>query len=320
MNAAWLHPLLMVIAALTGLAAGSLFGADESVSWLIEPLLIVMLFSVFLCIDVGDVGRSLSNRRFLSVALLINFVWAPVLAYLLGIGFFGDSVDARIGLIMLLVTPCTDWYLVFTSVAKGNVPLSGSLLPFNLVLQILLLPVYIEFFIGSDASFDMLRMFIDMGIILIPLAAAAVVRLIASRCGPLLRITESLNFKADPIQLFFLCLAIAVMFAAESTVLSDNLGLLVETLVPLLVFFVVNYLLAHVVSRIMGFPYDDCTSLTFTTMARNSPLALAIAVMVFPDQPIVMLMLVIGPLIELPILSVAASLRLRGRNPTNLPE
>jgi len=306
--------LLMVFAAIAGLAAGSLSGADESISWLIEPFLVVMLFSVFLCIDVGDVGRSLSNRRFLCAALIINFIWTPVLAYLLGIGFFGDSVDARIGLIMLLVTPCTDWYLVFTSIAKGNVPLSGSLLPFNLVLQVLLLPVYIEVFVGSDASFDMLRMFIDMGIILIPLAAAAVVRIIASRCAPVLKITESLNSRADSIQLFFLCLAIAVMFAAESTVLSDNLGLLVETLLPLIVFFVINYVLAHIVSKMLGFPYDDCTSLTLTTMARNSPLSLAIAVMVFPDQPIVMLMLVIGPLIELPILSVAASLRLKGRD------
>ncbi len=305
--------MIMIAAALVGLAAGSVFGVDESVSWAIEPLLVIMLFSVFLCIDLKDVGNSLTNRRFLAAALAINFIWTPMLAYLLGLGFFGDSVDARIGLIMLLVTPCTDWYLVFTSVAKGNVPLSSSLLPLNLVLQILLLPVYIQIFIGTEASFDMIGMFVDMGIILLPLVAAGLVRLAAARYRSVLSVTEALNSRSDAIQLLFLCLAIAVMFAAESAVLFDNLGLLLEPFIPLCIFFAAAYILAHFVSKVMGFTYDDCTSLTFTTMARNSPLSLAIAVMVFPDQPIVMLILVIGPLIELPILSVAASLRLRGR-------
>ncbi|AGI48441.1 Arsenite efflux pump ACR3-related permease [Thermoplasmatales archaeon BRNA1] len=307
----------MIAAALAGLGLGTAFGLDDSASWAIEPFLVIMLFSVFLAVDFGDMRRSFDNRSFFASAVIINFVWTPVLAYVLGLAFFDGSLDMRIGLIMLLVTPCTDWYLVFTSVAKGNVPMSSSLLPINLILQILLLPVYIKVFAGEDSSFDMLGMFLDMWIVLIPFAAAFILKAASGRNNSARSVVDGLNSRSDGIQLAFLCMAIAVMFAAESTELFDNFDVLLESLMPLAIFFAVNYCVSTAVYRAQNYPYADGTSLIFTTLARNSPLALAIAVMAFPDRPLIMLVLVIGPLIELPILSLVASLRLRGNDAQN---
>lgn len=66
-------------------------------------------------------------------------MWTPVLAWLIAVVFLADQPVLYIGFIMLMVTPCTDWYLIFTSIAKGNVALSTALLPLNLVLQVILL-------------------------------------------------------------------------------------------------------------------------------------------------------------------------------------
>jgi ACR3 family arsenite efflux pump ArsB len=309
MNNAFLHPLIMLSAAILGLAAGALFDCGWA-SQLIEPFLMVMLFIVFMCVSIKDIGKSFSNLRFTSTALLINFVWTPIFAVLLGLLF--AEIDVRIGLLMLLVTPCTDWYLVFTATAKGNVPLSSSLLPLNLVLQVVLMPVYLILFYNTQISLDISDLLWSMVIVLvIPLAASIIVKAVM----PKAKIVESFGNKitgnGDELQLFFLCLAIAVMFASQSAELMNNLDLFVMLIAPLLVFFVVNYIVATSVSKLRRFDYKDTTSLVFTSMARNSPLSLAIAVAAFPDATLLLLVLVIAPLIELPILSITAGYRLR---------
>lgn len=85
---------------------------------------------------------------------------------------------------MLLVTPCTDWYLVFIGTARGNVALAASLLPVNLVLQLLLLPVFVTVFTGTAADIPLGELALSVAVILgIPLAIAAAVRLAAARAG-----------------------------------------------------------------------------------------------------------------------------------------
>ncbi|MBP5203063.1 MAG: arsenic resistance protein, partial [Candidatus Methanomethylophilaceae archaeon] len=273
MNAAWLHPVIMLAAAGAGLAVGSAFGMDHGDSEYIEPFLMAMLFLVFLSVDVSTARRAFEDRRFLFTALAVNFVWTPLFAFLLSIGFFSESVDARTGLIMLLVTPCTDWYLVFTGMAKGNVSLSSALLPVNLFLQVLLLPLYVTLFTGRDAGFDAASMLLDTAYVLaVPLAAAVAVRLAVRLSSRLGGAVEAVNGRTDNLQLLFLCLAIAVMFGAESATLFGNLDVLLRTLVPLILFFAVNLLLATKVGKAVGLSYDDTTSLVFTSLARNSPL------------------------------------------------
>jgi ACR3 family arsenite efflux pump ArsB len=94
----------------------------------------VLLFFVFLSVDGRKLREAFHNRRFTFTTLAVNFIWTPVFAYFLGRVFFRDVIDMQMGLMMLMVTPCTDWYLVFTALAKGNVALGASILPLNLLL------------------------------------------------------------------------------------------------------------------------------------------------------------------------------------------
>ena len=312
MNAAFLHPAIMLLASVCGLALGAVMDCS-SASSLIEPFLMAMLFVVFMCVNLKDIRGSFSNIRFTYTAVLINFIWTPIFSVLLGLLF--SNIDIRIGLVMLLVTPCTDWYLVFTAAAKGNVPLSSSILPLNLILQIVLMPVYLFLFFNTQISMDIPGLLYSMVIVLIiPLIAAIALKALARAAKPFEKLGDTITGNGDNLQLFFLCLAIAAMFASQSAELLENLELFVALIIPLLIFFVVNYLVASGLSRLQGFDRADTTSLIFTSMARNSPLSLAIATAAFPGSTPLLLVLVIAPLIELPVLSLTAGHRLRGQD------
>lgn len=309
-----LQPLFIIAAAVLGIILGQASSVSDVAGGLIEPFLMVLIFMIFLKVDIRDIGRSFKNVRFTGVSLLINFVLTPILAVVLGILFLGDSMDMRIGLLMLLVTPCTDWYLVFTGMAKGNVPLSTAILPTNLVIQIILLPVYLMLFQGTGVSFDVGPMLMSILIVLlIPFIAAMAVKFIIGRIGRKNDLDNVIERSGDNLQMVFLCMAVVAMFASQGKLIVDEPMVLVQMLIPLCIFFIAIFLISQAVGKIMGFSFDDTTSLTFTTMARNSPLALAIAIAAFPDSPLIALVLVVGPLIELPVLSLASSIVLRMR-------
>ncbi len=300
------QPVLIIISAFAGLVLSNIGGFPDIAGGLIEPFLMVLLLVIFLKVDFRDVGRSFGNIRFTATALAINFVWTPAFAALLGLLFFGE-IDMRIGLLMLLVTPCTDWFLVFTAMTRGNVALSTAILPLNLVLQLILLPVYLAIYLGSSTSFDFGSMLMSIVVVLIvPLAVAAVIKLLMRNRRDVL--SEVLDTHGDNMQLVFLCLAVVAMFAYRGYLITDDPMLIVQMLLPLAVFFAVNLALSQLIGKTMGFPWADRVSLTFTTLARNSPLALAIAVAAFPDRPLISLVLVVGPLIELPVLSAVSAL------------
>jgi len=214
------------------------------------------------------------------------------------------------GFVMLMVTPCTDWYLVFTSVAKGNVPLSTAILPTNLILQVLLLPVYLLLFFGKSGNVDLGTLAESIIIVLvIPFTLAVLAKTIVKSRKSLSK-NAFLGF-FETSQVFFLSLAVVAIFASEGKDLINHPSIIYKMLLPVLIFFFVAFLVAYFVSKILKFNYADRVSLTLTTMARNSPISLAIAVSAFSVEPLIALALVIGPLIELPILVLTTQSLLR---------
>lgn len=301
-----LQPVIIITAALLGLLLGAVTPLGKVSSSLIEVFLMLLLYILFLSIDLKQIKKSFTNVRFTLSAVIINFVFTPLFGYLLGKIFFPCSLDIRIGLLMLLVTPCTDWYLVFTGLSKGNVELGMSILPLNLILQIVLLPVYLLVLIGSEVTMDVGSLVSSVAMVLvIPFALAYITKLITKNSE---KFKNFLSDQGDNLQLLFLCLAVVVMFASEGKNLLDNPLLLTQMFIPLLIFFAFLFFVAQIVGRVQKFPKKDIVALNMTTLARNSPLSLAIAVVTFPEQPLVSLALVIGPLIELPVLSVISGI------------
>lgn len=292
-----------------GLLLGQVPIIGQHAESLVIPFLLLMLYGLFLTIPLNELKKAFSNTKFLGANAVINFIWTPFLAWGLGAIFLADHPALWIGFIMFMVTPCTDWYLMFTGIAKGNVALSTSILPINLILQVLLLPIYLLIFAGTIEAIPLATLMESIVIVLvIPFTLAHLTRYLLRKRTVVL--TEKMIPFFSTAQTFFLSLAIAAMFASQGSVLMQNLSIIYILLIPVLLFFIINYIVGRSAGRLLRFPYQDSTSLTLTIVARNSPVALAIAVTAFPDQPLIALALVIGPLIELPMLSLISQMLL----------
>lgn len=300
-----LQPVFIIVSALSGLLLGITTSFGVFSVGLIEPFLMLLLLFVFLSADGQKLKKSFQNVRFTLTAAFINFIWTPLFALGLSLLFFRDSLDLQMGLVMLMVMPCTDWYLVFTGLAEGNVELGASILPLNLLLQILLLPVYLLVFFGSGVYLDAASGIGIIMVLVIPFFISLLLKAMGREGMALCRGIEKIKAWGDSAQLVFLCLAVVSMFASESRRVFGNPFLLLRLLAPLAVFFIANFILARLVGRREGMCPPDVTALTFTTLARNSPLSVAIAAAAFPERPLISLALVIGSLIELPALTAA---------------
>lgn len=299
------QPVFIVLSAFAGIIIGKLVPfAGQNAGNCIEVFLMVMLFFVFLNVNMKEISKSFSDLRFSVSALLINFVFTPLFTFVLAKLFLSGQIDLQTGFIMLMVTPCTDWYLVFTGVANGNVSLGASILPLNLVLQIILLPLYLFLFMGTEIAFELSTIMRSILLVLVvPLAAANAVKLIVNKIGWKKRLDKLLK-KADDIQFVLLCLAIIAMFASQGVLLLDNTILFVKLLPPLLLFFAVVFGVSFFAGKLLKLPFENTVPLIFTTSARNSPVSLAIAAITFPSRPVISLVLAMGPLIELPVLAI----------------
>lgn len=102
----------------------------------------------------------------------------------------------------------------------------------------------------------------------------------------------------------FISLAIVAMLASQGQILLNNLDLMWQVTIHILLYFIVNFKVNQHIGQLMSFSYSDRTNLNLTTLARNSPIALAVAMTAFPDLPLIALTLVIGPLLALPSLAI----------------
>src|SRR5699024_9142595 len=352
-----LYSIIIFISVLIGISLGQFSFVRINAEFFIVPLLVAMLYITFLQIPISDIKSSFRNLKFTSTTIIMNFVWTPILAWILAMLFLSDSPALWIGFIMLMVTPCTDWYIIFTSIAKGNVALSATILPLNLLLQIILLPFYLLTFGGTTGVIELSYLAESVLVVLfIPLSLSIFTKILLknnlqlkeklfskvdllpitflslviiamfSLQGKILfnftkillknniQLKEKLFSKVYLLPITFLSLAIIAMFSSQGQILIENLDLLWKITIPILLFFIINFIIGEKIGDFMKFNYADKASFSLTTLARYSPIALAIAITAFPEEPLIALTLVVGPLLELPILAIISQILLLIKN------
>lgn len=293
-----LEPIIIISSVLVGLMFSKVEFIAQNTDYLITFFLCMMLFGLFLEVPLGELKNSFKNTKFSLTSLVINFIWTPLFGYFLATLFLKGNVDVMIGFFMLILTPCTDWYLVFTKMAKGDLTLSLSILPMNLILQIILLPIYLIIFFSSGNAMDYTQLAQSIVIVIvIPFIVAQIVKYLLKN-----DLKEKIRGLFASLEIWFLALAVFCIFASQGKLLFDNLESVVTIFVPLAIFFAANATIDLLLSEKVNFTYQEYASLTMTTLARNSPLALAIAINSFPSHELIAIALVIGPLIELPVL------------------
>ncbi len=292
-----LEPAILIFTIIIGLILSDIKILSNNIGNLINLFLCIMLYGIFLEVPLKNLKKSFKNIKFSSTSIIINFIWTPIFGYFLGNLFLNGNMDIFIGFFMLILTPCTDWYLIFTKIAKGDLNLSLSILPINLILQIVLLPIYLIIFFSSNDTINYSNLVYSLIIVIvIPFLSAQITKLILNN-----KLKEITNFFSK-YQIVFLALAVFAIFNSQGNQLFGHLNSVLTIFIPLIIFFITTTLIDLLLSEQIHLTYEEYASLTMTTLARNSPLALAIAINSFPNHELIIIALVIGPLIELPIL------------------
>ena len=301
-----LEPAILIFAIIIGLILSDIKILSNNIGNLINLFLCIMLYGIFLEVPLKNLKKSFKNIKFSSTSIIINFIWTPIFGYFLGNLFLNGNMDIFIGFFMLILTPCTDWYLIFTKIAKGDLNLSLSILPINLILQIVLLPIYLIIFFSSNDTVNYSNLVYSLIIVIvIPFLSAQITKLILNN-----KLKEITNFFSK-YQIVFLALAVFAIFNSQGNQLFGHVNSVLTIFIPLIIFFITTTLIDLLLSEQIHLTYEEYASLTMTTLARNSPLALAIAINSFPNHELIIIALVIGPLIELPILYLFFTCRLK---------
>ena len=297
-----IEPIIIFSAVLIGLLLSNINIIAQNTGNLINLFLCLMIYGLFLEVNLNELKNSFKNVKFTLTSLAINFIWTPLFGYFMGSLFLKGNVDILIGFFMLILTPCTDWYLVFTKLAKGDLNLSLSILPLNLILQILLLPIYLVIFFSSGNSMDYMQIIYSILIVIvIPFVGAQITKFLLNET-----IKEKVTGTISSLEIWFLSIAVFCIFSSQGSLLFDNLNSVISIFIPLIIFFIANTIIDLLLSEKINFTYSEYAILTMTTLARNSPLALAIAINSSPNHELIAIALVIGPLIELPVLYIVS--------------
>ena len=292
-----LEPAILIFTIIIGLILSDIKILSNNIGNLINLFLCIMLYGIFLEVPLKNLKKSFKNIKFSSTSIMINFIWTPIFGYFLGNLFLNGNMDIFIGFFMLILTPCTDWYLIFTKIAKGDLNLSLSILPINLILQIVLLPIYLIIFFSNNNAINYSNLVYSLIIVIvIPFLSAKITKLLLNN-----KLKKITNFFSK-YQIVFLALAVFAIFNSQGNQLFGHLNSVLTIFIPLIIFFITTTLIDLLLSEQIHLIYEEYASLTMTTLARNSPLALAIAINSFPNHELIIIALVIGPLIELPIL------------------
>lgn len=306
-----LQPLLLIGAIGVGLATARVApGLTDSLLPLVTVGVGFLIYLIMLGLDLDRLRLARRERRFVITAIVVNFAIVPVMAWALGAVMLSDHPELRVGLLLFLVTPCIGWYLVFIDLAGGDTALGVRLLGINLVLQVLLLPVYLELFAGASVGVDLGVVVLSVTTYLVvPAVLAIVTRHVRRRrrrvarprrragLGRLAAPAPSLG-TTKTITLF---VVIASMFASQSDALTDDSATLLRVIPPMIAFFALVFVVALAIARAQRLPVDQTIVLVFTTASRNSEASLAVAVTAF-SSPLVAAVVAIGPAIELPLL------------------
>ncbi|MEM8879474.1 MAG: arsenic resistance protein [Pseudomonadota bacterium] len=297
----------IALGAVIGLLAPA---AAETFSAGIDATLLTMIFLLFFELRLGAIFKAFGNFRFLVIAWSANFLIIPVIGLGIANLFLAREPLLFVGLMIYFLAPCTDWFLGFTRMAKGDTELGAALIPINIVTQILLFPVWLWLLAKDTGLIDFAAMpQILLQWFIVPLLAAQTLRFALERFVPrhgFDRVTSWTN-RCIP---FVLAALIVQIFATYSGMLALNLNMFALVAAAVCLFFIATVLVGEGLSRLGRLDYPKQALLSMTMTARNAPLMLALTAVAIPDQPLILAVLVSGMLVEIPLLTALKQLML----------
>lgn len=280
-----------------GLILGTLVpGSGDAFELLVWPVIMLLLYTTFVQVPMTSIASAFKDARFLGAAIIGNFVILPLVVFGLVRVVTTDEV-IRLGLLLVLLVPCTDWFITFTQLARGDVARATAVTPLNLVLQLVLLPFYLWLMSSGDFSavFALEDVWPALVVVLVPLLAAALSEVWFRRDRAGERVRELLGWGPVPL----LAVVIFLVATAHVGAAADSLAVLPVVVVAAVGFLIAAVLVAKSLSSLFGLPHVQGRTLVFSFGTRNSFVVLPFALSLPTGWEIAAIVVVMQSLVEL---------------------
>ncbi|UVS80515.1 arsenical-resistance protein [Actinokineospora sp. UTMC 2448] len=277
------HQIAIYLAAM---AAGGLLGwalpaAGPGLAHAINPVLGALLYVTFLQVPAAELLRSLRDGRFLSATLAVNFLLVPAVVAAM-VGFLPADQAVRIGVLLVLLTPCVDYVIVFCGLAGGSSQRLLAATPLLLIAQMLLLPVFLYLFLGAELA-DIVEPgpFVEAFLVLIvgPLALAWATQAWAARAPA----GRALAGAAGTAMVPLMAATLLIVVASQVPRLDGNLADVAAVIPFYAAFLVIMAFAGWAVARVFRLDVPAARAVVFTGATRNSLVVLPLA-LALPDR------------------------------------